>query len=77
MPGIGMSLVLCAAFTERGDIVHVRETIRDFDPFSLRQRLPTVAKRLVRELEANEGKAYVHCTAGMGRAPGVVLAHMW
>jgi len=63
--------------TERGDIVHVREPVRDFDPFSLRQRLPAVVKGLVRDLETNPGKAYVHCTAGMGRAPGVVLAYMW
>jgi hypothetical protein len=62
---------------ERGDIEHVRMPIRDFDPFSLRTNLPATVKRLCEAQRANGGTAYVHCTAGLGRAPGVALAYMW
>jgi len=60
-------------------IVHVREAVKDFDPQSLRRRLPAVVQRLVRELAArSEGEsAYIHCTAGLGRAPGTALAYMF
>lgn len=60
-------------------IIHAREPIRDFDPFSLRQGLPRAVRRLVKELAAapSGSTGYVHCTAGMGRAPGVALAYMF
>lgn len=63
--------------SERGDVEHVRMPIRDFDPFSLRTSLPATVKRLCEAQRANGGTAYVHCTAGLGRAPGVALAYMW
>eukprot|EP00238_Polyblepharides_amylifera_P012711 CAMPEP_0196587502 /NCGR_PEP_ID=MMETSP1081-20130531/57641_1 /TAXON_ID=36882 /ORGANISM="Pyramimonas amylifera, Strain CCMP720" /LENGTH=349 /DNA_ID=CAMNT_0041909699 /DNA_START=329 /DNA_END=1378 /DNA_ORIENTATION=+ len=62
---------------ELDGILHVREPVRDFDPFDLRMRLPAVVRNLHSELKRKRGSAYVHCTAGMGRAPAVALAHMW
>ena len=50
---------------ERGDIKHVRFPIRDFDPFSLRQRLPEAVAVLVKEAASGRGKLYIHCTAGL------------
>lgn len=47
---------------------------RDFDPYDLRMRLPVAVAKLHQAIEANKGKtAYVHCTAGLGRAPGVAV----
>lgn len=47
-----------------GDIKHVRFPIRDFDPFSLRQRLPEAVATLIKEAASGRGKLYIHCTAG-------------
>jgi len=60
-------------------ITHVREPIVDFNPLSLRKRLPAAVRRLAQELaaRAQDESAYVHCTAGLGRAPGVALAYMF
>ncbi|EFN57929.1 hypothetical protein CHLNCDRAFT_142013 [Chlorella variabilis] len=62
---------------ERGDVRHVRHRIRDFDPFSLRMELPGAVAALAQNAAANGGTAYVHCTAGLGRAPATALAYMW
>ncbi|PSC72542.1 phosphoglucan phosphatase amyloplastic [Micractinium conductrix] len=64
----------CAA---RGDVHHMRHRIRDFDPFSLRMELPGAVAALAQSAAANGGTAYVHCTAGLGRAPATSLAYMW
>lgn len=60
-------------------IRHIREPIRDFDPFHLRKSLPHAVGRLAKELalRTEAEAAYVHCTAGLGRAPAVALAHMF
>ena len=55
---------IIARCQERGDIKHVRFPVRDFDPFSLRQRLPDAVAILVKEAATGRGKLYVHCTAG-------------
>uniref|UniRef100_A0A7C9CH39 Dual specificity protein phosphatase 4 n=2 Tax=Opuntia streptacantha TaxID=393608 RepID=A0A7C9CH39_OPUST len=59
------------------DIEHIRAEIRDFDGFDLRLRLPTVVGILHNAINRNGGIAYIHCTAGMGRAPAVALAYMY
>lgn len=47
---------------------------RDFDPNDLRMRLPVAVAQLNKAIEAHKGKtAYIHCTAGLGRAPGVAV----
>ena len=47
---------------------------RDFDPYDLRMRLPIAVAQLNRAIEQNKGTAYIHCTAGLGRAPGVAVS---
>ncbi|KAK9714375.1 hypothetical protein RND81_06G089600 [Saponaria officinalis] len=59
------------------DIEHIRAEIRDFDGFDLRTRLPAVVGILHKAINRNGGVAYIHCTAGMGRAPAVALAYMY
>ncbi|KAK3228381.1 hypothetical protein Dsin_000262 [Dipteronia sinensis] len=59
------------------DIQHLRAEIRDFDSFDLRMRLPAVISKLYKAINRNGGIAYVHCTAGLGRAPAVALAYMF
>eukprot|EP00271_Cylindrocystis_brebissonii_P010217 TRINITY_DN26343_c0_g1_i1.p1 TRINITY_DN26343_c0_g1~~TRINITY_DN26343_c0_g1_i1.p1 ORF type:complete len:425 (+),score=71.89 TRINITY_DN26343_c0_g1_i1:91-1365(+) len=66
---------------------HIRHEIRDFDPFSLRVELPLAVAKLHRALrgsgsngsfgKGSDPVAYVHCTAGLGRAPAVALAYMF
>lgn len=46
---------------------------RDFDAFDLRMRLPAVVSTLYKAVKRNGGVTYVHCTAGMGRAPAVAV----
>jgi len=60
-------------------ISHVRIPIKDFDPQSLRRHLPGAVERLAAELAQRPGRelAYIHCTAGLGRAPGLALAYMF
>ncbi|XP_074577385.1 phosphoglucan phosphatase DSP4, amyloplastic-like [Curcuma longa] len=60
-----------------GDIEHIRAEIRDFDAFDLRIRLPEVVSKLYKAIKRNHGVTYVHCTAGLGRAPSVMLAYMF
>ncbi|KAL4190998.1 hypothetical protein AMTRI_Chr07g78640 [Amborella trichopoda] len=59
------------------DIHHYRAEIRDFDAFDLRMRLPEVVNKLYKAMNSNGGVTYVHCTAGLGRAPAVTLAYMF
>ncbi|EPS61702.1 hypothetical protein M569_13093, partial [Genlisea aurea] len=59
------------------DIQHIRAEIRDFDPFDLRVRLPVVVRELHKVVNRNGGVTYIHCTAGLGRAPATALAYMF
>ncbi|KAJ3681897.1 hypothetical protein LUZ60_014470 [Juncus effusus] len=60
-----------------GDIEHCRAEIRDFDAFDLRVRLPLVVSKLHKLVKKNGGVTYIHCTAGMGRAPATAVAYMF
>ncbi|CAA6675114.1 unnamed protein product [Spirodela intermedia] len=51
------------------DIEHYRAEIR--------MRLPAVVGKLVKAVNRNGGVTYIHCTAGLGRAPAVALAYMF
>jgi hypothetical protein len=81
-------LPIRARCKERSDVQHLRHAIRDFDPFSLRRRLPGAVALLAQgslpgtgiqgAQNGAKGKVmYVHCTAGLGRAPATALAYMW
>ncbi|GJN30028.1 hypothetical protein PR202_gb18302 [Eleusine coracana subsp. coracana] len=51
--------------------------LEDFDAFDLRLRLPAVVSKLHKLVNLNGGVTYIHCTAGLGRAPAVALAYMF
>ncbi|XP_057476617.1 phosphoglucan phosphatase DSP4, amyloplastic-like [Actinidia eriantha] len=59
------------------DIQHLRAEIRDFDAFDLRMKLPAVVSKLHKAINQNGGVTYIHCTAGLGRAPTVALTYMF
>ncbi|KAL4334350.1 hypothetical protein GQ457_07G019660 [Hibiscus cannabinus] len=56
---------------------HIRKPARDFDPDSLRNILPRAVSSLEWAISEGKGKVYVHCTAGLGRAPAVAIAYMF
>ena len=47
----------------------------DFDPHSLRHVLPQAGRTIQQALQQQQGRVYVHCTAGLGRAPAACIAH--
>lgn len=49
---------------------------KDFDPESLRSTLPKAVSLLEWAIEERKGRIYVHCTAGLGRAPATAIAYM-
>jgi len=60
---------------EKRNIQVIRCQIRDFDRNSLRERLMS-AVRVLDVFHMEGKKSYIHCTAGMGRAPAVVVAYL-
>lgn len=57
------------------DLVVQRFPIRDFDPDDLRVRL-TGAVDLLSDMMGIGHTVYVHCTAGVGRAPAVAIGYL-
>lgn len=58
-------------------IRHMRRPARDFDGDSLRSMLPKAVSSLEWAVSEGKGRVYVHCTAGLGRAPAVAIAYMF
>ncbi|OEL15970.1 Phosphoglucan phosphatase LSF2, chloroplastic [Dichanthelium oligosanthes] len=58
-------------------IQHIRRPAVDFDPDSLRSQLPKAVSALEWAISQRKGRVYVHCTAGLGRAPAVAIAYMF
>ena len=52
-----------------------RVPVRDFDHDDLQRHLPECV-RVLRELIDDGHTVYVHCTAGIGRSPSVVVAYL-
>jgi protein-tyrosine phosphatase len=52
-----------------------RVPIRDFDIGDMRKQLPSALSALA-ELQAEGHRTYVHCTAGLGRSPLVILGYL-
>jgi len=57
------------------DLVLARCPIRDFDPTDLQRQLPAAVDSLARLLDVGH-RVYLHCTAGVGRAPAVAIAYL-
>ena len=56
-------------------LVMERCPIRDFDPRETRRLLPEAVKKLA-SLQAGGHRTYVHCTAGISRAPLTVFGYL-
>ncbi|CDP13923.1 unnamed protein product [Coffea canephora] len=73
----GIDLQSIVKRCEEIEIHHMRRPARDFDPESLRIMLPRAVSSLEWAIEEGKGKVYVHCTAGLGRAPATAIAYMF
>ncbi|MGD8395339.1 MAG: dual specificity protein phosphatase family protein [Candidatus Eiseniibacteriota bacterium] len=60
---------------ERLGLTMARRPIRDFDLADMRRHLADAVALLAR-LDPPRHRTYVHCTAGLGRAPLVVLGYL-
>jgi hypothetical protein len=60
---------------QRGDIAIVRSPLVDFSDDSLVKDLAAAVGQLSKLLDEGH-RVYVHCTAGLGRAPAVIIAYM-
>ena len=56
-------------------LVMMRSPMRDFDVGEQRRRLPAAVRALF-TLQAAGHRVYLHCTAGLGRAPLTTLAYL-
>lgn len=59
----------------RRDMTLYRHPIRDFDPEDLTRQIRDAVAQ-VGNLEAVGHRVYIHCTAGVGRAPAVAVGHL-
>jgi protein-tyrosine phosphatase len=66
--------VMQAHYDQHGIKVR-RVPVRDFDPIDLERKLAACVSALS-ELIGSGHKVYVHCTAGCGRSPSVVVAYL-
>ena len=55
---------------------YIRVGAVDFDPHSLRAILPQ-AVALLNDARSQRGRVYLHCTAGLGRAPAVAMCSLF
>lgn len=63
---------ICTAYFHFVQQTNIQSS-RDFDAFDLRLRLPAVVSKLYKAIYRNGGVTYIHCTAGLGRAPAVAV----
>jgi protein-tyrosine phosphatase len=63
--------VACAA----ADVAFARIPVADGDPDGLARRLPAIVTALDRSIRTH-GRTYLHCNAGMNRAPTVAIAYL-
>ena len=61
---------------EQRGVLHVRKPFVDFNADSLRAGLPQAVAAMDKVLRDGH-VVYCHCTAGMGRSPGVAIAYLY
>jgi len=69
----GIDWAHVSGYYKQCDMDLTRVPIADFDPIDLRKELANGVNALD-TLVAQQHRVYVHCTAGIGRAPAVVIA---
>ena len=72
----GVDVSQLRARADASGVALLRCPARDFDPHSLRHMLPA-ACRVLEESLCQGQRVYVHCTAGLGRAPAVAIAWLY
>lgn len=75
MKALGVNWSKLEKHYSRREITVYRHPIRDFDPTDLAGRMRGAVAQ-VRDLEAVGHRIYIHCTAGVGRAPAVAIGHL-
>ncbi|ERN05405.1 phosphoglucan phosphatase LSF2, chloroplastic [Amborella trichopoda] len=73
----GIDLISIVKRCKELGIRHMRRPAGDFDPNSLRRELPKAVSSLEWAVSEGPGRVYVHCTAGLGRAPAVAIAYLF
>jgi protein-tyrosine phosphatase len=63
-------------YYESAGIKAIHFPIHDFNEDDLRQKMYKGAEVLNEMINKDKLDVYVHCTAGMGRAPAVVLCYL-
>ena len=72
---LGIDYKLIEEHARRRGVLLYNEPIRDFDGEDQRRRLPSAVQRLS-GLLAGGHRTYLHCTAGINRAPLVAVAYL-
>ncbi len=75
MKRLGCDWPQLQSYYRRAKIKVRRVPVRDFDPEDLRRNLPRCVQALGELLRENH-TVYVHCSAGLGRAPSVVVTYL-
>ncbi len=75
MKSLGVSWRKLQKHYAKREITVYRHPIRDFDPVDLAARMRGAVGQ-VGDLEAVGHRIYIHCTAGVGRAPAVAIGHL-
>lgn len=75
MKSLGVSWRKLQKHYAKREITVYRHPIRDFDPVDLAARMRGAVSQ-VGDLEAVGHRIYIHCTAGVGRAPAVAIGHL-
>ena len=60
---------------KQADIQLQRIPIHDFNPESLQEHLPAAVEQLARLLQEGH-TVFVHCNAGAGRSPSIIVAYL-
>lgn len=75
MKALGVNWKKLSRHYTKREITVYRHPIRDFDPVDLTGRVKAAVAQ-VGDLEAVGHSIYIHCTAGVGRAPAVAIGHL-
>ena len=76
MAGEGISTKKLYKVFGEADIKYRQVAIKDFDKDDLRQNLPQCVAEIEAALQPRAARVYLHCTAGMNRAPTAAAAYI-